>query len=162
MIPEESAQRDGAYNVLTVPLVPAVLSMLRNRAFTALLPAWVCDSMAGAMTTTMLVFYVRYIIQPEQQTLAESGIECRAFYVGWSQASSPSSLSSPYESIPWRCKSSSVLSAMACSMLVGSLLGAPLWRALGRRVETRNAWLLWSATVGISHLLLGFADKVSR
>lgn len=45
--------------ILTVPLVPAVLSMLRNRAFAALLPAWICDSMAGAMTMAMLVFYVR-------------------------------------------------------------------------------------------------------
>ena len=45
--------------ILNVPMVPAVLSMLRNRAFAALLPAWVCDSMAAAMTMAMLVFYVR-------------------------------------------------------------------------------------------------------
>ena len=30
---------------------------------------------------------------------------------------------------------------------------------MAKRVETRNAWLLWSMVVGFNHLLLGFADK---
>jgi len=48
---------------------------------------------------------------------------------------------------------------MACAMLLGSLVGGPFWACLARRIETRNAWLLWSTVVGFNHLLLGFADK---
>ena len=48
---------------------------------------------------------------------------------------------------------------MACAMLVGSFVGGPLWAAIAKRVETRNAWLLWSMAVAFNHLVLGFADK---
>ena len=83
-----------------------------------------------------------YVIQPERQTLAEQGIECRAYFYETAGAEddhisaaalfnddSPPWRPGPYDEIPWRCKSASVLSAMACSMLVGSFLGGPVRRS---------------------------------
>ena len=98
------------------------------------------------------------MIAPEQQTLEENGIECRAyFYESLREADddrlgdpalfnddSPPWRPGPYDAIPWRCKSASVLSAMAFALLVGSFVGGPLWTIVARRIETRNAWLLWS------------------
>ena len=47
------------------PIVPAIMSTIRNKPFMIILPAWVLDMTAITMLGTMLPFFTEYVVMPE-------------------------------------------------------------------------------------------------
>ena len=47
------------------PLVASSLRTFNNRPFNILLPAWVCDALVNSLVSSLLTYFVRYIVQPE-------------------------------------------------------------------------------------------------
>ena len=116
------------------PLLPAMLNTFNNKPFALLLPAFVLDSLGASIITSLVVFFVRYIVQPEfsnQDTLG-----CKA--IGGSDN--------------WMCNSDSVVAASVLAMLGGAFLFVPLWLWAANTLGKRNAWLAWSFTNGLTFL----------
>ena len=120
------------------PLVPLLLNIMQNQLFTALLPAWVCDAIVNAVISSMLTYFVRYVVVPEYQ---------------------PGCCAGASES--WKCSSTMVLAASATSVLFAAFLGSPLWLMATKRFGKRRAWLLWSLTMAFTnglYMLVGEGD----
>ena len=61
----------------SLSIVPSLLSFTRNKAFMSLLPAFVCDHLSYTTITTLLLYWVRLVIQPEFQSIAAGDtVEC--------------------------------------------------------------------------------------
>eukprot|EP00943_MAST-04B_sp_MAST-4B-sp1_P004026 g4026.t1 len=115
------------------PLMPAMLNTFNNRPFTLLLPAFVLDNLGTSIITSLVVFFVRYIVQPEYSN-PQWG--CKA--VGGSS--------------DWRCSSDDVVAMSVLAMLGGAFLFVPAWLLAASKLGKRNAWLLWSFTNGLTFL----------
>lgn len=140
---KQHAGRDTA--VQRMPFAASVVTTFRNRLFTMLLPAWILDSMAMSVIGSMLVFYIRYVLQPEYQTLESNGIDCnRGIAIPGTSSES------------WKCDSTAVLGIMATALLVCAFLGMPIWLKVANRVGKRNAWVALSAINVFSNLLYLF------
>mmetsp|Transcript_14155 Transcript_14155/g.17769 ORF Transcript_14155/g.17769 Transcript_14155/m.17769 type:complete len:1028 (+) Transcript_14155:104-3187(+) len=130
------------------PMVPSLLNTFRNRPFAMLLPAWICDSIGFAILASMIVYFVRYVIQPEYQTLEENGIDCNE--------------GRPVEgedSDSWQCSSIGVLAAMVTCLLIAAVCGCPFWLFIAQKFGKRNAWLLWSFSMAITNIAFYFVGK---
>ena len=112
------------------PMVPSVLNTLNNKPFTLLLPAFVLDALATSIITSLLTFFIRYIVEPE-----------------FSEGCSVSG-----ENQSWKCQSNLVLGASVMSFLCGALFCTPVWLFAANKLGKRNAWLLWSFTNGATFL----------
>lgn len=115
------------------PLMPAMLNTFNNKPFTLLLPAFVLDNLGTSIITSLVVFFVRYIVQPE---FSNEQWGCKP--VGGS--------------LDWRCNSDSVVAASVLAMLGGAFLFVPAWLYAANKLGKRNAWLLWSFTNGLTFL----------
>lgn len=116
------------------PLVPSILNTLNNKPFTLLLPAFVLDSLANAIISSLLTFFIRYIVQPEYSNEEKYGCKPQ----GGSE--------------DWHCSSSTVLGACVMALLIGAVVFTPVWKIAASKLGKRNAWLLWSLTNGITFL----------
>jgi Na+/melibiose symporter-like transporter len=124
------------------PLVPSIFNTMRNRAFMSLLPAWACDAVAQAMLSTMMTFFVQYVIAPEYMTKEKDGIDCNEGVPVDGE-----------ESDSWKCKSNVVLGVIIACMLVSALVMIPVWLWLCKRYGKRQTWLVWSLSMAVAILL---------
>jgi len=115
------------------PLIPAMLNTFNNKPFTLLLPAFILDSLGTSIITSLVVFFVRYIVQPE---FSNPHLGCKP--VGGSST--------------WMCSSDTVVAASVLAMLGGAFLFVPLWLTAANKLGKRNAWLLWSFSNGLTFL----------
>lgn len=124
------------------PLVPSIFNTMRNRAFMSLLPAWACDAVAQAMLSTMMTFFVQYVIAPEYMTKERNGIDCNNGVPVKDQ-----------DSDTWRCKSQVVLGVIIACMLISALIFIPVWLLLTKKFGKRQTWLVWSLSMAVAILL---------
>ena len=61
----KKAAETHAHKREAVPLAAGLLNTLNNKPFTQLLPAWMCDSMNLATLTSLMMYYVQYVVAPE-------------------------------------------------------------------------------------------------
>ena len=115
------------------PLIPAMLNTFNNKPFTLLLPAFILDNLGISIITSLVVFFVRYIVQPE---FSNPHLGCKP--VGGSSS--------------WMCSSDTEVAASVLAMLGGAFLFVPLWLTAATKLGKRNAWLLWSFTNGLTFL----------
>lgn len=147
-IKERSMIQKGLKLEETPPIVPTILNTFRNRAFTSLLPAWVLDSCSFALISSMMAYYVKYVIQPEYQTKKANGIDCNQGVPVIGQ-----------ESDSWKCKSDIILGAIVSIMLITAFACCPIWLLLTQKFEKIRAWLGMSLTMAISIGLFGFVGE---
>jgi hypothetical protein len=147
------------------PLVPSMLKTLRNKPFTMLLPAWICENFATvsampvaqkgaggsawdvlmrgrllqALISALLPYFVSVMVEPE---FADP--ECNG---GRSTAT--------------LCSSTNVLGAAILAMLVCAVCGAPfwLWLATPGVAGKRNAWLAYSCVSALTNPLFMFVGS---
>lgn len=132
----------------TPPLVPSLLNTLRNKAFVALLPAWILDSCSFTMIASMMTYFVRYVLQPEYQTFEEDGINCNEGIPVTGE-----------DSDSWRCNSNIILGGVVSTMLIAAFLGCPVWLYWCKRYGKQNTWMFWSFTMSITIALFGLCSK---
>eukprot|EP01050_Picozoa_sp_SAG11_P038961 SAG11_NODE_16159_length_555_cov_1.563596_1_plen_185_part_11 len=115
---KERSQLPGAAKLPEpAPIVPTALKTMNNRLFSLLLPAWVCDTLANSIIASLLTYFVRYIVAPEQTAQCISG-----------------------ELSGWRCDSTQVIGFSILALLLTAFLSTPLWLFLERRFGKRSAW----------------------
>jgi Na+/melibiose symporter-like transporter len=134
----------------TPPLVSSLLNTLRNKAFVALLPAWVLDSCSFTMIASMMTYFVRYVLQPEYQTLEENGINCNEGIPVVGQ-----------DSDSWRCNSNIILGGVVSTMLIAAFCGCPVWLFWCKYYGKQNTWMFWSFSMSITIALYGLCTKGS-
>ena len=110
------------------PLIPAMLNTFNNKPFTLLLPAFILDNLGTSIITSLVVFFVRYIVQPEFSNL---DLGCK-----------------PWEVVSWMCNS--ILWSQLLFLLGGAFLFCPCGWLL--QPNLKKSWLLWSFTNG--HILM--------
>ena len=86
------------------PLVPSLLNTFQNLPFKSLIYPWICDQLVASIITTLMVYYVRYIIAPEYQPECMGGL-----------------------SNSWQCDSHKVMGASVITVLLCAILGAPVF-----------------------------------
>ena len=139
---KERAQIDGGAALPTpAPMMASLLNTFKNKAFTTLLPAWVCDSLYVQIFLAMLPYYIRYIIEPE---FANDECTCG---------------DALQNGAPWYCSSDYILFMSVVALIICALLFMPLWLFAAKRLGKRNAWLLWSFTTAITNTLFAFCGK---
>jgi Na+/melibiose symporter-like transporter len=151
------------------PLVPSLLNTLDNRAFATLLPAWALDFSGLYLISSMLVYYVRYVLVPEYSPTTDLGLvmtidreaecELRKLRAAPLFGETEGRELGIYCSGCWYCDSSMVLGFLVVILLVFAFLGCPLWWALLRRYGKRNTWLMWSCTAAVTNLLFAFVRE---
>jgi Na+/melibiose symporter-like transporter len=153
------------------PLVPSLLNTLNNRAFATLLPAWALDFSGIYLISSMMIYYVRYVLVPEYSPSTdlelvmaidrESECELRKLRLppGVGDPDGEGEELGIYCSGCWYCDSSMVLGFLVVILLVFAFLGCPLWWALLRRYGKRNTWLMWSCTAAVTNLLFAFVRE---
>ena len=126
------------------PPMPSSLKTFRNRPFTLLLPAWVCDALVTALISSLLTYFIRYIVEPEY---AETG-DATGCLEGRNTAK-------------WECQSDIVLGFSILSVLFAAVIGSPVWLFLSNpsRLGKRNTWLLWSLVMAITNPLYLFVGS---
>lgn len=129
-----------------MPMVPSIMNALRNPAFTVLLPAWACDALVVGVFQSVTPYYIRYVIRPEYQTLAEHGLDCCSGLRGLSKSSD----------FNWRCSSQYVLGGCVVMALMCAVIATPIWLLIMKRVGKVQAWLTWSLTMAVSNILYCF------
>ena len=123
------------------PIIPTILSTFANKPFTLLLPAWVLDNFATTIITSLLTYFVRYVVQPEYSNEKEYG--CKPFG----------------GSTHMFCSTPTVLGMSVLALLLGALLFLPFWLWLSKKLGKRNTWLLWSFANGTTFLAYAFVGK---
>jgi len=127
----------------------AMVNALRNVAFRRMLPTFVCDNASYSIVTGTMLYFVKYIIQPEKQSRAQgNSIDCNG------GVPTPGT-----ESASWRCNSTNVLGAVLVVMLGAALVACPVWYFAAVRWGKRNIWLAWSLLLIVALLLLLVVDK---
>lgn len=143
------APLEAAGRPRTPPLVPMLLSTMTNQAFTVLLPAWCCDGMVNAVFAALITYYIRYVIQPEYQTMEENGRDC---------AKGVNALSTSDNFSHW-CSTESVLAGCLCCALFCAMAATPVWLLLVRLIGKVRTWLLWSLVMAATNILFVFPGK---
>ncbi|CEM03357.1 unnamed protein product [Vitrella brassicaformis CCMP3155] len=129
-------------------LLPTLLSTLTNKPFLTQLPAWACDAVVAGILTSMMSYYVRYVIQPEYQTEEDGGIDCNRGVPIEGTASNS-----------WRCRSDHVLAAGVTAVLVAAFSATPLWLLLSKYIGKYNTWVLYSFTSAVTNVCFSFLDR---
>ena len=111
-----------------------MLNTLRNAAFRKMLPTFVCDNLAYSVVTATMLYFVKFIIQPEMQSRVEGDtLDCNH------------GIAIPnHESESWRCDSNSVLGSILVVMLISGFLSSTFWYQCCIRYGKRNTWIAWS------------------
>jgi Na+/melibiose symporter-like transporter len=129
--------------------VSAMVNTLRNIAFRSMLPTFVCDKVAYSIVTTTMLFFVKYIIQPELQKRSDGdSIDCNQGVP-----------ITDHESSSWRCNTNNVLGAVLVVMLSTGFISCTFWYFVTIRFGKRNTWVGWSIIMILSLLFLLLVDK---
>ena len=115
----ERCQLLEAHRKLQPPMstVPSMLSFTRNKAFMSLLPAFVCDHLSYTTITTLLLYWVRLVIQPEFQSTANGdNVECNNGRKLHNYDNDNDQLSYYDDALSWRCDSTYVMGAILMCM----------------------------------------------
>lgn len=121
------------------PLVASSLRTFNNRPFNLLLPAWICDALVNSLISSLLTYFVRYIVEPE-----------------FAQAKCNSGLG---KDLDWDCKSETVLGMCVLALLLTAFIFSPLWLQMTKCIGKRNTWLLWSLTMAATNPLYFFVGR---
>jgi len=139
---KERAQSDGGSTLpAPAPMMASMLNTFKNKAFTTLLPAWVCDSLYAQIFLAMLPYYIKYVIEPE---FSNEGCSCDGELVA---------------NPKWYCDSKTILFISVLALIICALLALPMWLWLAAKFGKRNAWLLWSFSTAITNTLFAFCGK---
>lgn len=136
------------------PLVPSLLNTLSNFPFTTLLPAWACDAVVNAIVASMTTYFVRYVVEPEFQTMEEHGIGCS---VGVNERDG-TAIPGPDADSPF-CDSVIVLGVSITLLLVSAVVSTPIWMAITSKIGKRKAWLAWSLSMACTNFLYIFISR---
>lgn len=140
---KERSQMAGVTLPKPAPLVASSLRTFNNRPFNILLPAWVCDALVNSLISSLLTYFVRYIVEPEySQTKCNNGLG---------------------SNLDWDCKSENVLGACVLALLMSAFLFSPVWLLMTKWIGKRNTWLLWSFMMALTnplYFLVGPGDAM--
>ena len=136
---KERSQMPGSNLPKPAPLVASSLRTFNNRPFNILLPAWVCDALVNSLVSSLLTYFVRYIVQPE-----------------YSHEKCNNGLGS---NLDWDCSSEMVLGGSVLALLLAAFVFSPFWLAMTKLIGKRNAWLLWSLTMACTNPLYFMVGK---
>ncbi|KAJ9450701.1 putative xylose-proton symporter [Diplonema papillatum] len=128
------------------PVIPAMLSMFRNRPFMQLLPAWILDAMAFTMFGTMLPFFVEYVVKPWAVP------ECDHICCG--DHSDSVVLAGCRSDL--MCRSETWLGIALVALFAASVLSMPLWFAAMRRLGKRATWLVFNLLAAATNAIFVF------
>lgn len=134
----------------TPPLIPALISAMQNRPFRQLLICWVCDTISMLMLLCMMIYYVKYVIQPEYMRKGDDeGYQCNN---GIPVTGT--------DSENWRCNSSTVTGLILSMMMLAAILAAPVWGLVASYIGTVPTWQINSFVNTI--LICAFAASAIR
>eukprot|EP01059_Diplonema_ambulator_P005950 TRINITY_DN15713_c0_g1_i1.p1 TRINITY_DN15713_c0_g1~~TRINITY_DN15713_c0_g1_i1.p1 ORF type:complete len:460 (+),score=33.20 TRINITY_DN15713_c0_g1_i1:88-1380(+) len=125
------------------PITPSIMATLRNKPFMRILPAWVLDVTTTAMVTTMLPFYVEYVVAP--RSAAECDRKCCAV------------LGKCYSDA--MCSTEFWMAMGWVSLMTAYILSKPLWLAAAKVLGKRKAWLGFNLLTAVTHCLFVFATE---
>ena len=114
-------EKDSSLAQTPVPLVPAMMRTFRNPPFRMMLAAWALDFTFTALLTTMLPFYVQFVLWPEK--------------------------ADPLPEVTWQQNTSTVLALLGATMLMMTVLSMPGWLHLTTKIGKRNAWIVFSVSL---------------
>eukprot|EP00943_MAST-04B_sp_MAST-4B-sp1_P007113 g7113.t1 len=134
---ERSQKPGGGKLPKPAPMVPSMLNTMENVAFTSLLPAWACDAIFTGILSSMLMYFVRYVVVPEYQPGCNDGLN----------------------TADWKCSSTHVAGLSVTMLLISAFLGTPLWLFIAGKLGKRKTWLLWSFTSAITNFLFIFVGE---
>ena len=135
-IRERSQKPGGGKLPKPAPMVPSMLNTMENVAFTSLLPAWACDAIFTGILSSMLMYFVRYVVVPEYQPGCNEGL-----------------------SADWKCNSTMVAGLSVTMLLISAFLGTPLWLFIAGKLGKRKTWLLWSFSSAITNFFFIFVGE---
>ena len=144
-IQERSQKPGGGQLPAAPPMVPSMLNTMENVAFTSLLPAWAFDAIFQGILASMLMFFVRYVVEPE-------------FFVGTDWNGNPLDCQEGLNK-DWKCNSTMVAGLSVTVLLTFAFLGTPLWLFIASKLGKRKTWLLWSFTGAITNFLFIFVGQ---
>eukprot|EP01006_Ploeotia_vitrea_P018099 TRINITY_DN49364_c0_g1_i1.p1 TRINITY_DN49364_c0_g1~~TRINITY_DN49364_c0_g1_i1.p1 ORF type:complete len:763 (+),score=426.35 TRINITY_DN49364_c0_g1_i1:37-2325(+) len=127
-------ERGKSMETRPVPLVPSVLRAFKNVAFRPLLIGWVLDYMALGMISSMLPFFVKHVLVPND----------------------PGQPGFKREAVP-----DDVLGVGLGLLFVSAALAQPVWKWLSGHYGKRNVWLAYNLFNSLScfgFVLLGEGD----
>ena len=113
-------------------ILPGFLAMLQNRPFRAMVIPWVLDQTIVAMLSSLLPFYVQYVISPEEIC----------------QDSDP-----PIPIASMRCSSRMVLGVGLVCMLLAAVGSMPLWQKAAMGFGDYRTWLAFNFLNAITTIL---------
>ncbi|CAJ1399825.1 unnamed protein product [Effrenium voratum] len=113
-------------------ILPGFLAMLQNRPFRAMVIPWVLDQTIVAMLSSLLPFYVQYVISPEEVC----------------QDSDPPI---PISSV--RCSSRMLLGIGLVCMLLAAIGSMPLWQKAAMGFGDYRTWLAFNFLNAITTIL---------
>lgn len=113
-------------------ILPGFLAMLQNRPFRAMVIPWVLDQTIVAMLSSLLPFYVQYVISPEEIC----------------QDSVP-----PIPIGSMRCSSRMVLGIGLVCMLLAAIGSMPLWQKAAMGFGDYRTWLAFNFLNAITTIL---------
>ncbi len=114
-----------------------MLNTMENVAFTSLLPAWACDAIFTGILSSMLMYFVRYVVIPEYQPNCNEGLN----------------------TADWKCSSTHVAGLSVTMLLIAAFVGTPIWLFIAGKLGKRKTWLLWSFTSAITNFLFIFVGE---
>ena len=159
---KERCQLLEAHRKLQPPMstVPSLLSFTRNKAFMSLLPAFVCDHLSYTTITTLLLYWVRLVIQPEFQSKADGHtVECNNGRKLSNLDNDNDDVGYSDDALRWRCDSTYVMGAILLCMSFSALVTGPFWYAAAIKYGKRATYLASSGMLFASIFLLLAVDK---
>eukprot|EP00435_Cladocopium_sp_Y103_P020827 s468_g5.t1 len=113
-------------------ILPGFLAMLQNRPFRAMVIPWVLDQTIVAMLSSLLPFYVQYVISPEE--ICQDSIP-------------------PIPIGSMRCSSRMVLGVGLVCMLLAAIGSMPLWQKAAMGFGDYRTWLAFNFLNAITTIL---------
>jgi Na+/melibiose symporter-like transporter len=143
---KKNAEETNATKRKPTPLVTGLLNTMNNKPFMQLLPAWMCDSVNLAVLSSLIIYYVMYVVQPEYSNGCFAGDPQDYDNLTFIQANG-------------LCNSFYVAGGALVAILTGAILALPAWLALAKTFGKRNAWLAWSGVNAITNIALFAVQK---
>eukprot|EP01064_Diplonema_japonicum_P014020 TRINITY_DN2153_c0_g3_i2.p1 TRINITY_DN2153_c0_g3~~TRINITY_DN2153_c0_g3_i2.p1 ORF type:complete len:942 (+),score=226.61 TRINITY_DN2153_c0_g3_i2:4526-7351(+) len=137
----------------TAPVVPFVLSTLRNKPFMHLLPAWILDSTAITMIGTMLPFFVEYVVKP--WAVPECDHVCCPLH-------SDSVLYTGCRG-DTMCKTDTWLGIGLVALFTAAILSMPVWMCSVKKFGKRKTWLAFNLVTAVTNgifVFVGAGDPI--
>lgn len=135
-------------------IVSSITGILRNAPFMSVLPAFVFDHLSYTVVTTLILYYVKAVVQPEFQSLSEGDLlNCNQGRKLHGMSNANADIGYADNSDEWRCSSTTVMGAVLLSMGLSALATGPLWYLSSIKYGKRTTWLLSSVLTLVSVFL---------